>query len=88
MGAYPPHRSWKFFKVYSDSEQYAICDDLWLCSVEYLACVFGFWGLCPDPHRSSVPGPHSETSIPRHPLLSPPQQIPGYAPDLASPVDW
>jgi len=34
-----------FFKVLWDSEQYTICDDLWLCSVEYSACVSGFWGL-------------------------------------------
>jgi len=53
-----------FFEALSDSKQYAICDDLWLCSVEYSACVSGFWGLCRPPD----------------PLFCPPLQIPGYAP--------
>jgi len=39
-------RSWKFFQSIMGL-QYAICDDLWLCSVEYSACVSGFWP--PDP---------------------------------------
>jgi len=31
-----------------------ICDDLWLCSVKYSACVSGFWGLL-DPTPSFAP---------------------------------
>jgi len=44
-----------FFKILSDSEQYPICDDLWLCPVEYSACVSGCWGLRPRPPPELCP---------------------------------
>ena len=43
--------------------------------------VSSFSGLCPRPHRRSVPGPRCGTSVSRPPSC-PPNQIPGYAPGL------
>ena len=55
------------FSKYNQTEHYVICDDLWLCSVEYSAFVSSFL----DPHRGSAPGPRWGTSVPQTPLLSP-----------------
>jgi len=51
-----------------NSNYYAICDDLRLCSVEYSACVSGFWGLCLRPSPGLCPWNPLE-NLP--PLLSP-----------------
>jgi len=73
MGACPPVVAGIFskFNRTENREQYAICDDIWLCSVEYSACVSGFWGLRPRPHRGSAPGPRWGTSVPQTPSFVP-----------------
>ena len=46
-----------FFKVLWDTEQHAICDDLWLCSVEYSVCL-RLLGASPEtPTEGSAPNP-------------------------------
>ena len=61
----------EFFSKYNRTlEQYAICDDLWYCSVEHSACVSGFWG--PQTPGALPPGPHWGLPSPRPSLLSPP----------------
>jgi len=63
-----------FFKSITGLGTYAICDDLWLCSVEYSACVSGFWGIRPQTPSGALPVDPAGAGrfpSPGPPLLSP-----------------
>jgi len=62
----PLCRSWNFFSKYTI---FAVLNFYVPCSVEYTACVSGFWGLCPQTPTAALP---LNAPSPRHPLLSPP----------------
>jgi len=66
-----PCRSWKFFQstVYT---VFAVWNFYIFCSVEYSACVSGFWGLRPQIPTGALPlDPAGGLPSPIRPLLSP-----------------